>query len=90
SYRALDEVEPLTAPGWFDCYDALALAEALSAGKAQTYLAAKNIHYGGDRVIAITDDGRGYAWHVLNDCGRKAYDGTGVGEACPPRPEAAQ
>ncbi|MEX0350149.1 MAG: DUF6446 family protein, partial [Paracoccaceae bacterium] len=46
SYRALDEVEPLTAPGWFDCYDALALAEALSAGKAQTYLAAKNIHYG--------------------------------------------
>ena len=38
-----------------------------------------------DRVVAITEDGRGYVWHELNDCGAKAYDGSPTGEACPPR-----
>jgi hypothetical protein len=35
----------------------------------------------------VTDDGFGYVWHELNNCGHKAYDGTVVGEECPPRPE---
>lgn len=79
--------EPLTAPGWFSCYDAVALADALDAGQAQAFMGAKNIHYGVDRIVAITQDGKGYVWHALNNCGEKAYDGTVVGEECPPRPQ---
>lgn len=83
---ALDPV-PLTAPGWFDCYDAALLADALDAGQARAFVAVKNVHYGVDRIVAVTDQGRGYAWHALNDCGEKAYDGTVIGEECPPRPQ---
>ncbi|WP_372571062.1 DUF6446 family protein [Ruegeria jejuensis] len=90
TYRPAEGVEPLTAPDWFDCYDALALGEALASGTARAYLGTKNIHFGVDRVVAVTDDGRGYVWHALNDCGKKAYDGTVIGEACPPRGERGQ
>ncbi len=86
-YQPAENPEPLTAPAWFDCYDAVAIAEALEAGEAQAYMGAKNIHYGVDRIVAITQDGKGYIWHALNNCGEKAYDGTVVGEECPPRPE---
>ncbi|MES0861609.1 DUF6446 family protein [Ruegeria sp. SCPT10] len=79
--------EPLTAPGWFDCYDAPALADALKDGQAQAFIGTKNIHYGVDRIVAVTQDGKGYVWHALNNCGEKAYDGTVVGEECPPRPQ---
>ncbi|WP_171178743.1 DUF6446 family protein [Ruegeria sp. HKCCD8929] len=87
TYMAADDPEPLIAPGWFDCYDGVALGEALKAGTARAYLGTKNIHYGVDRIVAVTEDGRGYVWHVLNNCGHKAYDGTVVGEECPPRPQ---
>ena len=83
----LDEQTPRNAPAWFDCFDAEAIAEELKAGSALTFLGQKNIHYGVDRIVAITEDGRGYIWHELNDCGQKAYDGTVVGEECPPREE---
>lgn len=87
AYTPADKAEPLTAPGWFDCYDAIALADALKSGQAQAFIGAKNIHYGVDRIVAITRDGKGYVWHALNNCGEKAYDGTVVGEECPPRPQ---
>ena len=61
----------------------------LAAGTALTFMGQKNIHYGVDRIVAITADGRGYVWHDLNDCGEKSYDGTVVGEDCPPRPDDA-
>lgn len=77
----------MTAPGWFNCYDAVAIAEALKSGQAQAFLGVKNIHYGVDRIVAVTSDGKGFVWHALNNCGEKAYDGTVVGEECPPRPE---
>ena len=57
-------------------------------GTALPFLSQKNVHYGVDRIVAITQDGRGYIWHELNDCGDKAYDGTVVGEECPERPAA--
>lgn len=79
---------PLIAPGWFGCFDAGALDEALAAGEATAVLGTKNIAYGVDRIVALFPDGRGYAWHQLNNCGRKAYDGSPVGEACPPRDDA--
>lgn len=86
-FAPVENAEPLTAPGWFDCYDAVALAAALKSGQAQAFMGTKNIHYGVDRIVAVTQGGKGYVWHVLNNCGEKAYDGTVIGEECPPRPE---
>lgn len=86
-YVPVENSEPLTAPGWFECYDAVSLAEALESGQARAFMGVKNIHFGVDRIVAITADGKGYVWHALNNCGEKAYDGTVVGEECPPRPE---
>lgn len=87
SYVLVDDATPRNAPGWFDCFDAEAIAAELAAGTALTFLGQKNIDFGVDRIVAITDDGRGYIWHELNDCGEKAYDGTIIGEECPARPE---
>ncbi|MGC1506606.1 MAG: DUF6446 family protein [Sulfitobacter sp.] len=87
SYVLFDAPPPRNAPAWFDCFDAAAIASEITAGTALTFLGGKNVHYGVDRIVAITDDGRGYVWHELNDCGEKAYDGTVVGEECPALPD---
>lgn len=58
---------PLTGPGWFDCYDAAEIGAALEQDQAIAYLSQAEIHDGVDRVIAIFDDGRGFAWHQLNE-----------------------
>lgn len=84
SYVAVADATPRNAPFWFNCFDAEAIAERIAAGSAQVFLGAKNVHYGVDRIVAVTEDGRGYVWHELNNCGAKAYDGTVVGEECPP------
>ncbi len=86
TYVLLDDQTPRNAPDWFDCFDAAALGAELEAGTALPFLGQKNVRYGVDRIVAITQDGRGYIWHELNDCGEKAYDGTIVGEECPPLP----
>ena len=80
TFVGIDGQTPRNAPHWFDCFDAEAIAAELDAGTALTFLSEKIIHFGVDRVVAITQDGRGYVWHELNDCGEKAYDGTIVGE----------
>ena len=85
TYVGLDDATPRNAPGWFDCFDADAIAGELKAGTALPFLGQKNVDFGVDRIVAITEDGRGYVWHELNDCGEKAYDGTIVGEECPKR-----
>lgn len=82
-FELIDAPNPRNAPHWFECFDAEALGAEIKAGTALTFLGQKNIHFGVDRIVAVTDDGRGYAWHELNDCGAKAYDGTIVGEECP-------
>lgn len=89
TYVAAPGHEPRNAPGWFDCFDAAALGAELEAGTARSFLGAKNIAYGVDRIVAVTDDGRGYVWHDLNECGEKSYDGTVVGEECPAIPVPA-
>lgn len=86
TYVPVEGASPRNAPGWFDCFDAAAIGAELEAGTALPFLGQKNIRYGVDRIVAITEDGRGYIWHELNDCGEKAYDGTVVGETCPPPP----
>ncbi|MEP1768543.1 MAG: DUF6446 family protein [Sulfitobacter sp.] len=88
TFQMVEDVEPRNAPNWFDCFDAKAIGDELKAGTALTFLGAKNVHFGVDRIVAITEDGRGYVWHELNDCGEKAYDGTVVGEECPALPTA--
>lgn len=90
SYTPFEGAAPRNAPHWFECFDAEAIAAELSAGTAQAFLSEKNVDFGVDRVVAITEDGRGYIWHELNDCGEKAYDGTIVGEECPRRSEDSQ
>jgi hypothetical protein len=85
TYVGLEKATPRNAPEWFDCFDAAAIAAELEAGTALPFLGQKNVHFGVDRIVAITQDGRGYIWHDLNDCGDKAYDGTIVGEGCPRR-----
>ncbi len=87
-FQLSDQHEPRNAPKWFDCFDAEALGGALKEDRATAFVAVKNIFYGVDRIVAVTDQGLGYAWHELNACGQKAYDGTVVGEACPPRPQS--
>jgi hypothetical protein len=87
SYVLAPDMDPRNAPKWFECFDAAAIGAELESGTALTFMGAKNIHFGVDRIVAVTEDGRGYVWHELNDCGDKAYDGTIVGEECPRLPE---
>mgnify|MGYP001576741298 FL=1 len=90
TFEVYDTAEPLTAPGWFDCFDAEEIAEDLSSGQALAFLSIKNIAFGVDRVIAVNGDGRAYAWNQLNNCGERAYDGSAVGEECPTREIGAE
>ncbi|EAU44173.1 DUF6446 family protein [Salipiger bermudensis] len=84
-FEHYDGAEPRNAPFWFDCFDAEAIGTLVETGEAHVYTAQRNIEYGIDRVVAVTEDGRGYIWEEINDCGDKAYDGTPLGEDCPPR-----
>jgi hypothetical protein len=77
---------PLTAPGWFDCFDAEAIGWALETGEATAILSRENAPYGIDRVIALFPDGRGYAWTQINRCGAVVFDGDPAPEGCPPPP----
>ncbi|WP_300056296.1 DUF6446 family protein [uncultured Roseobacter sp.] len=88
TYVGLQRATPRNAPPWFDCFDADAIAAEMRAGTALPFLGEKNVAFGVDRIVVITDDGRGYIWHELNDCGEKAYDGTIVGEECPKRDDS--
>jgi hypothetical protein len=67
TYQLYDAPTPLTAPGWFDCFDADAIGEALERGEALAFLSQANISKGVDRVVAVFPDGRAFAWHQLND-----------------------
>lgn len=77
---------PLTAPGWFGCFDAAAIGAALESGEARAILSRENAPYGIDRVIALYPDGRGYAWTQINRCGAVVFDGRPTPEDCPPPP----
>lgn len=87
TYVTFEDATPLTAPGWFDCYDAVEVGEALERGEAIAFLGQKDIHWGFDRVVAIMPDGRGFVWHQMNACGTEVFeDGKPVPDHCPPRP----
>ena len=67
TYLDYEGATPLTAPGWFECFDAEAIGAALEAGEAFAFLGTKNILDGVDRVVAIYPDGRAFAWNQLNE-----------------------
>ena len=67
TYETYEGATPLTAPGWFDCFDADQIGAALETGGAIAFLGERNIQDGVDRVVAIFPDGRGFAWHQLNE-----------------------
>ncbi len=87
TYEPYDDAEPLNAPFWFDCFDAQAIGDALEEGSAQAYLGQRDIEYGIDRIVAVTDDGRGYVWHQINRCGEVVFDGQPAPDGCPEPPE---
>jgi hypothetical protein len=67
TYVLLDHAVPLQAPGWFECFDAQEVGEALETGRALAFLGQAEIGDGVDRVVAVMNDGRGFAWHQLNE-----------------------
>ena len=87
TYELFERAEPLNAPGWFDCFDAQALGAALEDGRALAFLGQKDIQYGIDRIVAITEDGKGYVWHQINRCGEVVFDGQPAPEDCPEPPQ---
>lgn len=60
-------LEPLVAPGWFDCFDAETLAGLAGTEGAVTLVAARNAPKGFDRVALLLPDGRGWMWRQLNE-----------------------
>jgi hypothetical protein len=86
TYADYPQAEPLNAPGWFECFDAEEIGEALEDDDARAFLSVENIHYGIDRIVAIFPDGRGYVWQQINACGEVVFDGQPAPEGCPPPP----
>jgi hypothetical protein len=74
-FRLAGEVEaptepkptPLVAPGWFECFDAEALENALAAGEATAYVAAREESDGVNRIVLVYPDGRAFMWRQLNE-----------------------
>jgi hypothetical protein len=79
--------EPTVAPRSFPCFDADALASALANGDAVALLGQSNVTYGIDRVVAVGADGIGRAWHQINRCGERVFDGDPPPQDCPPPPD---
>ena len=90
TYRMYDVPEPTIGPSWFDCYDAQAIGEALERGEALAFLSEPLKDYGMDRVVAVFPDGRAYAWHQINSCGKAFYDGRDLPAGCPTPPSAPE
>ncbi len=86
TYKTYPAAVPLTAPGWFDCFDAAAIGAALEQGEAIAFMGEENITYGIDRVVAVFGDGRAYAWNQINACGAVVFNGEPAPAGCPPPP----
>lgn len=88
TYVGLDNAEPLVAPSWFDCFDAVQIGADLENGTALAFMGQENVTYGIDRIVAVYPDGRGYVWNQINFCGEVVFDGDPVPEECPTPPES--
>ncbi len=79
------DATPLTAPGWFSCFDADRIGADLEAGRARAVLGQRDVIWGIDRVLALYPDGTGFAWQQINPCGKEVFDGNAAPPGCPPR-----
>ncbi len=66
---ALDAA-PLVGPGWFNCFSAKTISDALAKSYAKAYLAAANDPPGFDRIVAVFPGGRAFMWRQLNHQGQ--------------------
>ncbi len=87
TYVRYDDPVPLIGPNWFECFDAKEIGLDLENGLALAFLSKENITYGIDRIIAVYEDGRAFAWHQINACGEVVFNGEPVPEGCPKPPE---
>lgn len=90
TYQLYDDAVPLNAPDWFDCFDAAEIGAALEDGQALAFLGQANVTYGIDRIVAVLPDGRGFAWHQINICGERVFDGDPPPPGCPTPPERTE
>ena len=90
TYQTYQGATPLVAPGWFDCFDAVTIGDAIESGQAIAFMGVENISYGIDQVVAVFPDGRGYVWHQINPCGSVVFNGDPAPAGCPPVPENLQ
>lgn len=74
--------EPLTAPSWFDCFDAETLSRDIQAGNATVILAERNEPFGFSRYIAQYPDGSAFMWRQINECGKAQFDGEDLPAGC--------
>ncbi len=65
AHPASDDGEPLSGPGWFDCFDARRLTRDLAAGRAALYVLGPSPFDGADDYLALYPDGGGYLWRQL-------------------------
>jgi len=80
------DATPLIAPGWFDCFDAVAIGADLESGAARAVLVEANTLYGIDRVMALYPDGQAFVWPQFNACGNAFYEDDPLPVDCPPPP----
>lgn len=88
TYVPYEAAQPRIAPGWFGCFDAPRLGGDLQAGRAQAFLGVADVAYGIDLVVAVDAQGRGYAWHQINPCGEKVFEGDPAPRGLPVPPAA--
>ena len=85
-FPAAQDATPLTAPSWFDCFDAQDLTYALRDGPVRAVVAESNAPYGFDRIVALSPEGRGWMWRQLTRCGAAVFGGDPLPEGCSPQP----
>lgn len=70
TYQVYEDATPLYAPSWFDCFDADKIGAAIQSGEAVAFLGQRDVvpnqdNVEIDRVIAVFNDGRAFAWNQL-------------------------
>jgi len=74
---------PLISPNWFDCFDAEQIDADIQSGAAEVLISTENEPFGFTTYIASYDDGRGYLWRQINDCGTAQFSGEPLPQGCP-------
>ena len=76
------EATPLIAPSWFECFDAERLDNDIRAGVAAVRRAQHNEPFGFSTYIAYYQNGRGYLWRQINQCGKAQFAGQSLPDGC--------